>query len=363
MKTNVTTESGSIRSFFRAKGVAAALLCAGLLSCPVAALSEIPRGVFSIANVNKNPSTTVLQNPDVDGISLRQDWATLEPTEGNFNFTYLDGAVALCTANGKQALIRIGTQDSKPAWVTTAVKLAHGKFFSFLNGTVTTKIPVFWDPTFLAKKTAMIRALGAHFTNNPTVTIVVASFANSTSEDWGVPHTATDITNWFRLGYTTQLMLDTGATIINTTMTAFPNQFVTLAVGGNGSGGALHLDPTDDYLARNAILNARALWPGRMIAQKNDLKTCIPVAPGTDTLYSMIWDFQPDVGAQMAFQCFNDSTYKANCGIPIDPALALTLSVTAALTYGEKYVEIYSTDVVNLPAVITFAHAALHAQP
>ena len=77
----------------------------------------------------------------------------------------------------------------------------------------------------------------------------------------------------------------------------------------------------------------------------------------------MIWDLQPDVGGQMVFQCFGDLTYKANCGIPLDPALALTLSVTAAITYGEKFVEIYSTDVVNLPATITWAHVALNAQP
>ena len=356
------SRSGFIRAFFRACEFGAALLCAALLSCPVAVSAKIPRGVFSIANVDKDPTNTVLENPDVDGISLRHAWSTLEPTEGNFDFTFLDEAVDLCTTNGKQALIRIGTQEAKPDWVTTAVQRAHGKFFTFLNRGVTTSIPVFWDPTYLAKKTAMITALGAHFTNNPTVTIVVASFANATSEDWGVPHTPIDVTNWLNLGYTTQLMLDTGATIINATMAAFPNQFVTMAVGGTGHVNGINLDPTEDYLARNAILNARALWPGRMIAQKNDLKSCIPLAPGTDTLYSMIWDFQPDVGGQMVFQCFNDPSFRANCGIPTDPAIALTASITDALTYGEKYVEVYQTDVSNLPDVIAWAHLALHVQ-
>jgi hypothetical protein len=61
----------------------------------------------------------------------------------------------------------------------------------------------------------------------------------------------------------------------------------------------------------------------------------------------------------MVFQCFNDAAFRANCGIPIDPALALTLSVTFGIAYGEKFVEIYQTDVVNLPAVITWAHNAL----
>src|ERR1041384_2140851 len=107
MGTNIMSRSGFIRAFFRACEFGAALLCAALLSCPVAVSAKIPRGVFSIANVDKDPPNTVLENPDVEGISLRHAWSTLEPTEGNFDFTFLDEAVDLCTTNGKQALIRI----------------------------------------------------------------------------------------------------------------------------------------------------------------------------------------------------------------------------------------------------------------
>ena len=45
-------------------------------------------------------------------------------------------------------------------------------------------IAVFWDPVRLAKKTAMITALGARYSSNPAVKIVGASFANANSEDW-----------------------------------------------------------------------------------------------------------------------------------------------------------------------------------
>ncbi len=48
-------------------------------------------------------------------------------------------------------------------------------------------IAVFWDPVWLAKKTAMITALGARYSNNPSVKIVGASFANANNEDWAVP--------------------------------------------------------------------------------------------------------------------------------------------------------------------------------
>jgi uncharacterized repeat protein (TIGR01451 family) len=341
------------------------LLCAaGLLAIPGKAFAQVfPGGVFSLSNTDRIANQTVLNNPDVTGISIRQGWNNLEPTEGVFNWTFLDSEVARAAAAGKQVMLRIGTQAAKPAWVTTAILNAGGTFFTFLDNGVPTTIPVFWDPTFLAKKTAMITALGAHFTNNPPVTVVVASFANCCSEDWGVPHTPVDVIHWLALGYTSEKMLDAGRTIIDATMAAFPNQYVTLAVGGNGEGHGTDLDPTDEYVARNAVLNARASWPGRLFVQKNTLTTCIPPAPGTDTQYAMIWDFQPLVAGQMLYPCVNDPTYRVNCGVPIDPAAALREAVDAAVSYGEKFIEIYQTDVLNLPTAIAYAHNVLIATP
>jgi hypothetical protein len=301
----------------------------------------------------------------VDGISLRQDWSALEPTEGTYDFTYLDSAVAASAAAGKQVLLRINTQLAKPAWVTTAIQNAGGSFFTYLNNGVPTTIPVFWDPTFLAKKTDMIAALGAHFANNPAVTIVSASFANASGEDWKVPDTVTQVAQWLSLGYTSQKMINAGATIINATMAAFPNQYVTLAVGGDEHWGlGANLDPTADYVARNAILNAQASWPGRLIVQKNDLSTFIPLFPGTGTFYQMLSDFPPNVAGQMTYWCFGDTTYKVNNGVAILPDVALTLSVNNGASYAEKYIEIYQVDIANLPAVISYAHSTLtHTSP
>jgi hypothetical protein len=108
-------------------------------------------------------------------LRLRQSWATIEPTEGVFDFSYLDSTIATCALHEKQVLLRVGTMSGRPAWVDAAVRQNHGKFFRFTDQGVPTKIPVFWDPTFLAKKKALIAALGAHFTNNHTVSIVVVS--------------------------------------------------------------------------------------------------------------------------------------------------------------------------------------------
>ncbi len=338
-----------------------ALLSAVLTLVAPHASAMVPRGVFSLSNTGNPCSNTVLANPDVAGVSIRYPWLDLEPTEGAFNWTFLDSEVARVAAAGKQVLLRIGTMSGRPDWVTTAVQRAGGKFFTFDDDGVPTTIPVFWDTTFIAKKKAMIAAVGKRFTNNPAVTIVTASFANATSEDWNVPHTDTDITNWFAVGYSTDKMLHAGWQIIDATMEAFPNQYVTLAIGGNGHvKGTGNLDPTADYVAENAIATARDSWDGRLIAQINSLATFNPPSPGPDgSIWNLLWNSQPAVGAQMVFWCFDDPTYRVNGGVPANPVRVLTECINAAVSYELDYVEIYQKDVINLPTVISYAKSQL----
>lgn len=332
----------------------AALTCAGSFAWSQPAFAAVPPGVFSLSPAGVACRDTVLTNPSVDGVGIRQDWKDLEPTEGVYKWAFLDSEVARVAAAGKMILLRINTQFSKPGWVTNAVAEAGGTFFTFDKDGVATTIPVFWDLTFLTKKKAMIAALGAHFTGNTAIKIVWTSFANANSEDWSVPHTPADISHWQEVGYTSEKLLDAGKQIIDATMTAFPNQYVTLAVAGNGN-----LDPDVNYVARNAILAARATWPGRLVVQKNSLATFNPPAPGTDTTFGVLWDSRPDVGGQMLDACFNDTTYRNNAGVADDPAVILHKSVNLGASYGMNYIEIYQLDVLNLPAEINYAHNLL----
>jgi hypothetical protein len=321
-------------------------------------LAAPPRGVFSLSPAGVPCRDAILSNPSVDGISLRQNWNDLEPSEGVYNWSFLDAEIERVAAAGKMVLLRINTQFAKPDWVTTAVKEAGGAFFTFDSDGVSTTIPVFWDPTFLAKKKAMIAALGARFTKNSAVTIVWTSFANANSEDWSVPHTEADVTNWRAVGYTTEKLVDAGKQIIDSTMSAFPNQFVTLAVAGNGKSG---LDPDENYVARNAILAARETWPGRLIVQKNSLAAFNPPAPGIGTVWELLWDSQPDVGGQMLDACYGDTTYRNNGGVPDDPAIILRKSIDLGVAYGMNHIEIYQLDALNLSGEVTYAHVALLA--
>src|SRR5439155_25862535 len=352
---------------FRTALLFGALFCA-FLTTPGKAFSQIPRGVFCLqpAGQGTGPDPIVYSDPDVDGISVRQNWADLQPTEGVYDWRYLDNVIARAAAAGKAVLLRVITGGGDialggncPTWVMDAVAAeplpASQKFFTFNGDGGSVTIAVFWDPVWLAKKTAMISAVGARYSGSPAVKIVGASFANASSEDWGVPHLPPEVAEWLAAGYTTQKMLDAGATIINATMAAFPNQYLTLAVGGNGPA----LDPDQSYVARNAVLNARASWPGRLIVQKNSLATFIPAAPGTGTRWDLLWNSRPEVAGQMLWWCYADSTYRVNGGVPINPSTALINSVNKGAAYGMKYIEIYRSDIINLPSASHYAHTVL----
>jgi len=68
------------------------LLCAaGLLAIPGKAFAQaFPRGVISLSNSDRIANEIVLNNPDVTGVCIRHSWASLEPTEGVFDWTFLD---------------------------------------------------------------------------------------------------------------------------------------------------------------------------------------------------------------------------------------------------------------------------------
>src|SRR6476469_3177884 len=95
----------------------AALFLATLVAPEI--VGQIPRGVFSLSGSGQSASQAALDNPDVMGISIRQGWMDLEPTEGNFDWSFLASEVAQAAAAGKKVMLRIGARSGRREWVTT----------------------------------------------------------------------------------------------------------------------------------------------------------------------------------------------------------------------------------------------------
>ena len=94
---------------------------------------------------------------------------------------------------------------------------------------------------------------------------------------------------------------------------------MTLAVSGDGDyidNNGQYKDGGAELVPRGAVDAARVRWPGRLIVQKNDLSVCIPDAPGTDTIYDMVWDYQPRMSEDKCSSPFTTIRPSVACGSP-----------------------------------------------
>jgi hypothetical protein len=119
-----------------------------------------PRGLFvldsgggsQIGGVSMRDQN-VRDKPFVDGYVLRTDWAVLEPTDGNFNFTIISNIFAKLPANQKLSLIVSGI----PAWLTTLPGIT-----TWTGGTPSVTKPIPWDAIAQERLRLLLVAIGNH---------------------------------------------------------------------------------------------------------------------------------------------------------------------------------------------------------
>ena len=342
------------------------LVIIGFISVTEATVPPIPKGIISMAPAGSNYPDQILNDSRIMGLDVVDQWPDVEPTEGVYDWSSLDSEVAQAVAHGKKIIFAVASGGVKvPDWLLA--NYPDIQTFTFIDtnpysptyGQQLT-IPVFWDPIFLAKTTALIQAAGARYAANPSIVVVGCSFANCLGGDWNIPSSPQDIANWLAAGYTSELMVNTGEMIIDATMAAFPNQNVVLRIGLGAPG----LDPSVTYLAETVVDYATTTY-GRFITAKDALAAYTP-DPST-VLFDWLTLFNqcPNVAAQMLWNVSGDSTYRMNGGVPGNPATILLNAVTIGTRYGTQYQEIYEADLMDstLSSVISTAKTLLTVTP
>ena len=329
----------------------------------------LPTGVFSLTGYGRQIKG--LSNPDVDGISIRDKWWHLEPSEGVYDWSTLDAYVAQITPTGKKILIRIGTMGGRPSlggntpdWVMDAVGANTISYYD--SGHTLKTIPLFWNQTFLDKKKAMIAAVGARYSGNPLVKVATASFANRNSEDWSMldstridgipPAGSSEASRMLAAGYTHAKMVDAGMQIMDAATAAWPNQVIYLAIGRIDR--PLEQDP--DSVARDVRDATRSRWgANRLVIGKEIISNVMPFPPPDPTgAWALFYNSKPAIAGQNLAACYGDPHCRmngGNCnGLTADQILRGT--VDHFVSYDGKWLEIYADDVTNLPGAIHYAH-------
>jgi len=135
------------------------------------------------------PSDTVDGFPGLAVVYLRIPWAYVEPEEGAFNWSVVDGPAQRWIARGRRVAFRFSCCESWMRYATPEwVERAGAKGYNFTPGKLDETGP-YWepdynDPVFLEKLDRFLAAAAARYDGDPTVDFVdVGSFGV-----WGEGH-------------------------------------------------------------------------------------------------------------------------------------------------------------------------------
>jgi glycosyl hydrolase family 42 (putative beta-galactosidase) len=337
-------------------------------------------GVFALGMLNQPIPPAILQDSKVDGVALRYVWNALEPQEGRFNWEMLDRDISQASAQGKRVSLEVTPGIFAPNWVYGAGAAQFSFRWDKPWGPAPcsqVSFPIPWDPVYMSKWQAFVRAMGEHYQNNRSVVLVKVEGVNAQTSELMLPHSRPgegaesrlvncspndDIAQWQSLGYRPERVRTTWRQFAETYAEAFPNQYLALQTGPWGmppiddEGKLMFGRPTDSGFAQSVIPIGKAAIDGHFVIQNDGLQAIwswpqLPeIAQGTPIAYQMAWRVTDDPTCRMNhFQR------------PCDPHEMLQASVGRGIEAGAKYLEIYIPDLLNpqLTDVITEAHRRL----
>lgn len=364
----------------------------------------IPTGVFYLPS-NATIQPDALNNPKVDGIIVGAVWSDLKPTElGSYVFDHaargqsLDEQLAQVEGSngggGKPIRVAIVTGGpgasaggAKPDWLIAKIagdSYAGGKFFTYMDNNSQVTIPVFWEPTLLTYHAALAQAVANHLLSHPLVKVVFVPYANANTNDWNLGNTSNTVdlvpptgstpqSRWlFALkhsGYATmeEALIYAGNYTYAAYHTAFPDKILTTSIGRLQN---YVLNPGGQNvngrnISETVVSNAQAMWPGFIVAQKNNLNGGgVPPADQSgntawNDLYILHTTYGIPTAAQMVWHAYNDcqatmdmwGAERMNMGIGsgcMDSSQMLYQAVNTGITYETKWQEIYEEDILNL---------------
>jgi hypothetical protein len=322
----------------------------------------IPTGYASLQEINRPAQDAILSSSLVSAISVRTKWPNLEPTEGVFNWAFLDSEIRRAATAKKAVILRVASGGvAVPQWVYErgAQSFAYtdqNPYHPAFGRTITMAIP--WDPVMLRYKKELIQTLGARYANNPAVQVIGEACGNSNTEDWHLPDSPVDLANWARAGYTHDKLITAGQEIIDTAMAAFPNQSLLMSFNSSRLD---RIAPTagPNYAQSTIIAYARKRYGSRFIVEKNSLCARTPHADTVrpDSIMYTLKQAGPPIALQMLWWVTGDPTYRMGRptnrmqwnapGTIYDPVRALQTSIAIGLEYGTAFQEIYAVDLLN----------------
>ncbi|MFG0317104.1 MAG: beta-galactosidase [Planctomycetota bacterium JB042] len=210
-----------------------------------------PRGVYCSCPPTSSQSNSVIPSvaamPFVEGILVRVSWEDVEPQPGVYDFSLVDGQLALAGQHGVRVALAVVQGSHTPAWLP--IQGAQMIQYVFAGQLRTVAVP--WDPIYLAAWQNLIAALGAKYANDTTISIVHMTHATHNGFEMQLPIGAES--TYVAAGYTPSVYTQSWHTVIGACAAAVPHHVLDVDV---------HPVFGSDVVAQNVVAYAKgALGP------------------------------------------------------------------------------------------------------
>lgn len=165
-------------SFGKRRELRALVIAFCFLSGPVyAALKDTAHGIYSLTEIAEPnlANDTSWTNPNITGVVIRTWWKYVEPSQGVFDWSYVDQGLALAQKYNKKIAITIVAGTRSPDWTYSA----GAQQFTIQTVGV---MPRPWDSVFQAHWQQLVLQFGARYDAQNAVSYVTATGPGRTEE-------------------------------------------------------------------------------------------------------------------------------------------------------------------------------------
>lgn len=310
----------------------------------VAAAAAPPHGLYALWR----PGAPVA--PIADGVTLTIPWSDLEPGPAVYDWSMIDAGMRV--AGNRPVMIGVEPGVRTPEWVYAAGARSISMTWTFRYAfamCATVRLPVPWDPVYVAAWTRFIAALGARFTGNPRVSAIkIAGINGKTIEQVlpvatpaGCPGAIDPLPEWQAAGYRPSLLTGVWDRLLRAYAAAFPTTPMVLQTGNWSMPGIDDLGRVrrPDWMLTTALMRQFADAAGGRAILEND------------ALGATSWQWRsPLPGVPVAEQAGSPVTPDRSCRMagghpPCDPVAVVREML--ARSGADVFVEFYPPDVNN----------------
>lgn len=233
------------------------IILAILLLVPVkwcqADVTELPhlKGIYALLKVHEPPTNEILSRDSVRGISVRVGWRHLEPSQGCFDWQFLDSCFAEAEKHNKKVMLRVLPGILSPDWLydDPSIRWMSIDDTAKAKRAGSDRAPLPWNDRYLALWLSALETIANRYRSRPSLVMVHMTGPTVLSGEMHLPKNADSVRNLEIAGYQPDKLIDAWRHVIDRYCELFPTTLLSLNIAKPLKNDGV-LEAVVDYAAR-----------------------------------------------------------------------------------------------------------------